>query len=207
MAYKKKIWNYLNIKAFALLFVVQDLVFHLSNDMFMSTNLTNDKSAFGEVVKDDIYFIVSLGFMLRLIFELYTKIAYPRRINFMKVDRFRLDTSLENLNVVSEIITEQELFENALNLNCQTGEEIKQNQKLRIWMTGVEKTMDETDYKLSLKMKKRRKNSEYRRGGRMSRSSTGVKVNEIDYGIGSGANVANLKKQKLKSYQTRETET
>ena len=88
-------------------------------------------------IKNFIYFMISLGFLTRLIFEFYTKISYPYRINFSKVDTFRLDTSLENFKLADEIITEQELFENALKLNSQTGDEIKQNQKLRIWMTGV----------------------------------------------------------------------
>ena len=141
-------WNYLNIKAIVLLFLVQDLTFHLSNDLLLFNFYPKNNPNFKSVT----YFFISCGFLIRLLFELYTKITYAHKTNFRKIDTVKLDTSFENLGVVDDIITEQQLFEEALQLNLMSVEEIKQNLRLKIWMSGVEKTLDRLDISLKISM-------------------------------------------------------
>jgi hypothetical protein len=70
-------------------------------------------------------FCTSIGMLIRLMFEVYTKFVYPQKLSYIRIDTVRLDLSFESLRMASEIITEDEMFEKVLKLTDSSSNQIK----------------------------------------------------------------------------------
>ena len=97
MTFRIKNWAYLNLKAIALYFVAQDLTFHFSNDLLLGGLGSTSQAS----VLHTILFLFSMGLLVRLIFEVYTKFVYPDRLSYLRVDTVRLDLSFESLQIAN----------------------------------------------------------------------------------------------------------
>jgi len=140
--------------------VAQDLTFHLCNDMLLGGLGRTSSFSFLHLI----LFSASVGMLVRLIFEVYTKFIFPDRLSYLRFDTVRLDLSFESLQMETEIITEDEIFEKVLKLTESSSNQIKYSQRLRVWMTGVTKIFDEYDPIVEYRLKKERKLRRISRG-------------------------------------------
>ena len=140
--------------------MAQDLTFHLCNDMMLGG--LGGANSFAPLHL--ILFFLSMGALVRLIFEIYTKFIFPDKLSYLRLDSVRLDLSFESLEMASEIITEDEIFEKVLKLTESSSNQIKYSQKLRVWMTGVTKSFDDYDPIVEYRLKRERKLRRISRG-------------------------------------------